>query len=215
MSKEANSVFQIWWRTRKHLKQEDSWNTSLPYVLSVMVFIIDVYMGISTRAMIQSTASTLLALNGGVLGFTIAGFGIFQSIPKAILTHAVTNQAEGYPWSFYKLMLLNYVHVLFVTFLSVCFLIIFYFASYIPLSNYVYPAKELCQCLTFQVPITHIGKSLLLAGIIFVQMMVMIKLKVFLFWIYDNSLMVAMAAAKKDHDDDPTKFDPPFDERND
>ncbi len=218
MRDESSSVFSIWWNTRTHLKQKGSWNTVLPYVISMSVFLIDVWIHLSSRSMIQGTASTLLALNGGLLGFTIAGFGIFQSIPSSILNHATTTQADGYPWSYYKLMLLNYLHVLFVTFLSVCFLILFYFASYIPLSNLtlkVNRTSEFCQHLTLVIPVTNLCKSFLLSGIIFSQLMVLIKLKIFLFWIYDNSLMMAMATAQKYHEEDPANFDPPFDHTND
>lgn len=198
---DASSIFTIWWRTRNALKRGKKLNLLWPALFGVVVLALDYKIGFSSRSMLQKCIEVFLSLDGGLLGFTIAGFGIFQSIPKSILNFSLSVKADGYPWSYYKLMLLNYVHVLFITFLGICFLIGLYIISFFPRD--LFGLAYLPEC-----------RALFLALIFFVQSMVLVKLKVFIFWIYDNSLMLSQAAASKDHEKFPSDNPAPLIESN-
>lgn len=188
MGKNSSSIFQIWWKTRKDLKnQDDSINVFIPIWVGQIILNLDLYFDLTNKESVQKIIEILLSLDSGLLGFSIAGFGIFQAIPRSILNISLANKVSNTRHSFYKFFLLNYLHVLVIIFSCICILLTFYLMSYFP--GYLFDPMYV-----------KIMKSLLVAGVAFVQTVIFVQLKIFIFWFYDNALMLAQASAKKNHD---------------
>lgn len=131
--------------------------------------------------------ATLLGVNGSILGLVIAGFSIASVIPKDILIFMISTKAEDHGVSYFKAMLNNY---------AICFMALFTsLAVYTCLYGF---ATVNIQPVVSDLVVKCIN-SFLYGLVWLVQAWVVLELKEFLFWIYDNSLMIAESVAQSEN----------------
>lgn len=187
-SKRSQDIWSIWSESSKHRKKNFSNYIILAFSIILPTIALFTNKDFSADE-IRSILSVLLSLNGAVLGLIIAGYSFSNAIPRDLMSFFASTKAVDYPWSNFKQILLNYLYCYTVLFTGILIFCAFYVASYIHLQGLISIST-----------ITIIKKSIFLITWM-VQGFIISELKIFLFWIYDNSLTLAQAVAVSDDHD--------------
>jgi hypothetical protein len=183
----TNSVALLLLRTVFHLKF-----SIINSLMPVLAFFAAGYTFSFLKQGIVNTAttivSTLLSLNGSILGLLASGFAIYASLQNEEMTIvSVTNRPEGSPFSFLKNKLLIFFKGFFWLFFCLVMMTIIYalLVGYPNAAVKINPAFK--PLLTF----------LVFGSIASLQTKAFIELKVMVFYMYTNSLNQARAMAHK------------------
>ncbi len=181
---DKSSIWGICNSTMKH-RERRLWNYIIPLVFGIVAVIVTLTSREINADLIRSVLGVLLALNGAVLGLLIAGFAFSNAIPKSLMGFFASSKADDYPWSNFKQILLNYVYCYTVLFSGILIYLFIYLLSYVNFDN---------------LPFISSRTSLFIFNLIFaitwlVQAFILSELKIFLFWIYENSLLLGQAVA--------------------
>lgn len=172
------SIFKIAKEANKYKKvpKENFFFMALSFFMPL--FITFKWKNIELSSM-QNILEVFLDLNGSILGLAIAGYSISNVIPSKLMAFMTSTKAEKYPWSNFKTMLISYAQCFFALFSSILVLTLIYVGTYI----------DIQMAAKYKLFMMNISFSL----ICLVQCWVLLELKIFLFWIYDNSLMLGQA----------------------
>lgn len=181
---DKSSIWGICISTQKHRKKR-LWNYVIPLFFGIFAILISITSTEISANLIRNLLGVLLALNGAILGLLIAGFAFSNAIPKSLMSFFASSKAEDYPWSNFKQILLNYVYCYTMLFTAILLFLVTYLLSYLSLDAF--------SCITLN-QATYFYKFLFFITW-FIQGFVLAELKIFLFWVYDNSLMLGQAVA--------------------
>lgn len=174
-------------------RKREFWNHFIVITSYAVPFLLEFWFGITNRAFIKDFLTLAIGFNGSVLGLAIAGFAFTTVIPKELMVFMATTKADDYDASYYRQILLNYIFIFRALFSA----ILLHFVCYVLI---IFPFDA-----QFNFNLLLISKAFLLSAVCGVQGWVLAELKIFLFWIYDNSLMLGQAAAL---DDKKEPYDP-------
>lgn len=179
--KKAKDIWDIWKETSPFRKKNLS-NYVIVALFGLVAIVVISLNSKITRSDIQSILGILLGLNGAILGLIVAGYSFSNAVPKELMAFFASTKAKDYPWSNFKQILLNYLYCFTVLFTGILIFCFFYLCAFIDLRIY-FPDSELPTLL----------KKIMFALIWLVEGFILSELKIFLFWIYDNSLTLAQA----------------------
>ena len=180
---DKKSIWGIWSSTSEFRKRNLS-NYIIVSVFGLFGIIVSIFNKEMDSGTVQSVLNVLLSLNGAILGLLIAGYSFSNALPKDVMAFAASSKAEDYPWSNFKQILLNYLYcysMLFSGILLYCFI---YLLSYLKLDVSFLSKNALENYYSFLFAITWLIQGFILS-----------ELKIFLFWIYENSLLLGQATA--------------------
>jgi hypothetical protein len=198
---ESKSLVEIYRKSRPFISSDPA-NIFLPIVIALSSFIFDLSFGPMQRQDFLNLLSVMISLNGAILGFAIAGFGVSQFFSNSsLLVLLATKKSDNCPWSHFKTYLLIWLNVLTLILFASFILSTIYF-----LASYSHGLKGAALCASdhlasfFKLEISgsttwRLLKAITVAISSYFELIVFIKVKVFIFYLYDNSLLMGQAAA--------------------
>lgn len=189
--KNKASIWGIWRETTKERSSNIS-NYLVVGIFGLLGFAIEFFFAVLNKDVAQSILGTLLSLNGGMLGLMVAGFAFSSTIPKNLMAFLASTKAEDYPWSNFKGILLNYFWAFTALFTGILLFCLCYLISFISSPDWM--SNEWARGL----------KTVYFGVIWMVQGWLLAEIKIFLFWLYDNSLLMGQMVAS---DEDLSPFD--------
>lgn len=181
---DASNIWDLYLVSRRHRKPS-ALNKIIIFVLGASGALVGWRAQAISGEEFRSFLNVLLALNGSILGLAIAGFSLTIAIPRDVLTIMNSSKAPDYPWSFFKQVLLNYVYIFVALLSAVSFFVLEYSLSF--LGDEI-AGNSYRQLMSFALSVT-----------LFFQGWVIAELKSFLYWIYDNNLMIGQAVTIQDN----------------
>lgn len=202
------SSFDIWIKTRGSISKADSFNLLFPFLVGYIVFLFSYYLKFKFN--FSTILEGLIALNGTILAIVITGFSIFNSSSNEFKNAAITSKAAGSEFSYFKHMMLNYFHVVCGLLIGTIAMLILYFFSFMTFDFDSESLSFMIFCHRFNINKLIMLKSLAITSIVIVQTYVLIKIKIFIFWIYDNSMSIAISEAIILNKKDPKNYKMPI-----
>lgn len=175
MEKQSRTIIDIYFKSKDQFYMSN--RDVLIYFIVAIALLVGFFCKVDDlQKLVNSLLTTFIVMNSTFLAFTVAAFSFIYAFPRGVIVLLRTMKAEGYKWSYMRTILLTYVNIMVPCYISIVVFSILLIINAVLLNYYLNYAVFFIFVLT--------------------QVWVFICIRSFLFWIFDNSLMVTDAITK-------------------